>query len=279
MRDRILVTGGAGAIGSRLVVELLRRGNEVEVWDDLSSGHRWLVPEGVHFHKLDVVEHAEAFDWRGGDVFHLAAHFANQNSVDHPLKDLRVNGYGTLALIQASPPSKRFVFASAGCAAGHEDTPYQIHKTLGESYCRYYGREYFRFHNSYGPGEVPGKYRNVIPNLIWKCVHNEKITIYGDGKDCRDFVFVDDVVGDLLDTKGPKEIGTGVLTSINTLVDMVRSLTESSSDVVHGPKRRWDHPGRAAEETRPRRSLESGIQETIGWFANNYERIKPCVSW
>ena len=120
-------------------------------------------------------------------VFHLAAFFANQNSVDHPLDDLHTNGAGTLTVLKwaAENEAKRVVYASAGCSiAGHGidapieedmpvslhlDTPYQITKALGEFYCNYYLEQVSsvrcRFFNSYGPGEVPGNYRNVIPNF------------------------------------------------------------------------------------------------------------------
>jgi UDP-glucose 4-epimerase len=286
-----VVTGGAGAIGSRLVRRLIDQGRTVHVVDDFSSGHEWLLPKShrlflrggaVEDGVLDMVGPGD-----GADVFHLAAHFANQNSVDHPVEDLLVNGLGTLRTLQWAEQvkAKRVVFSSAGCAVGHEDTPYQIHKRLGETYCRYFSDRVstavMRFHNSYGPGEVPGKYRNVIPNWVWAAMHHEPLTLYGDGTDRRDFVFVEDVVDELLaaiPSPTPIEVGTGVTVCTKDLLDMVLALTESRSYVVRAPSRRWDHSGRTAEvDKRARVPLEEGLRTTIRWFKDNYDRIRASV--
>src|SRR3989442_7998045 len=156
-RDTVVVTGGAGAIGSQLVRRLLERGAErVAVIDNLSSGCKWLLPTDarVQFTKGDVCDIlAVRLDVESPLVFHLAAFFANQNSVDHPRDDLRTNGLGTLTTLMwaAQQHARGFVYASAGCSiVGHGsdapiredmpvslelDTPYQITKTLGEFYC------------------------------------------------------------------------------------------------------------------------------------------------
>lgn len=287
---RYLVTGGAGAIGSRLVRQLLAEpGTEhVDVIDDLSSGHRWLLPEDerVGFDRADVGRADLSIGAETG-VYHLAAHFANENSVDHPQADLLTNGMGTLRVLQAAVAAKaRFVaFASAGCAAGHEDTPYQIHKSLGEAYCRYFSQEVptrvFRFHNSYGPGELPGQYRNVIPRWIWAALHDEDLVVYRSGEDARDFVYVDDLVGVLISSKGGgvTEIGTGLLTKTRRVAELIVAKTESRSRVVlTSGGRRWDHPGRPAPVTSaPRTDLEEGVERTIAWFRTNYETIKKSL--
>lgn len=288
MRKNYLVTGGAGAIGSRLVRRLLEEpGTErVDIVDDLSSGHKWLLPEDarVGFEQLDVGRVDLSIEPETG-VFHLAAHFANENSVDHPQADLLTNGMGTLRVLQAAAAAKAgFVaFASAGCAAGHEDTPYQIHKSLGEAYCRYFSREVptrvFRFHNSYGPGELPGPYRNVIPRWIWAAMHGEDLVVFRNGEDARDFVYVDDLVGVLAPARAGYEVvevGTGSLTKTRRVADLIVAKTKSRSRVVPtSAGRRWDHPGRSAGFSgRSWISVEQGIERTIAWFETNYEAIK-----
>src|SRR5437867_10141725 len=190
----ILVTGGAGAIGSNLTRALAASGAKVIVIDNLSSAERWNVPTlpGLLFVEGDVrdeVKLKRVFFERPHTVYHLAAFFANQNSVDHPETDLEVNGLGTLRLLEYSVFTgvERFVYASSGCSiygsdaplplreefmSQHLTTPYQITKMLGELYCNFFYNHYGlkvvkpRFFNSYGPGEVPGQYRNVTPNFI-----------------------------------------------------------------------------------------------------------------
>ena len=192
----ILVTGGAGAIGSNLTRELAECGaRKVIVLDDLSSAQRWNVPSHpnvlfVEGSILDEVLLKRVFFQEPSNVFHLAAFFANQNSVDHPELDLTVNGLGTLKLLQYAKmvQVKRFVYASSGCSiygsnaplplredfmSIHLSSPYQITKMLGELYCNFFAHHYemsivrTRFFNSYGPGEIPGAYRNVIPNFVY----------------------------------------------------------------------------------------------------------------
>ena len=264
-----IVTGGAGAVGSRLVRRLLASGADtIHVVDDLSSGYKWLLPDNpkINFIERDVVEFfGQQFDAPNSHIFHLAAFFANQNSVDHPLEDLHTNGAGTLTVLKwaAENKAKRLVYASAGCSiAGHGidapiredmpvslhlDTPYQITKALGEFYCNYYldrvSSVRCRFFNSYGPGEVPGAYRNVIPNFIWLAMHNRPLTITGTGDETRDFIFVDDLVEGLMRCAvvGPAHgeainLGTGRQTRIEDLANMVIELTESKSAIQYAPR-------------------------------------------
>jgi len=220
---RILITGGAGCIGSNLTRTLLRAEPEkIVVIDDLSASYEWNLPKDdkIVFIKgsiLDEEKMKRAFSFKPHYVFHLAAHFANQNSVDHPETDLLVNGLGTLKTLQYAHlvSVERFVFASSGCSVYgsqaplplredfvslHLDTPYQINKLVGELYCNYF-HDYYklpvaiaRYFNVYGPGEVPGRYRNVIPNFMWLAMHGEPLPITGTGEETRDFTFVEDIV-------------------------------------------------------------------------------------
>jgi nucleoside-diphosphate-sugar epimerase len=315
----VVVTGGAGAIGSRLVRRLLEEGAEaVVVIDDLSSGYDWLVPADRRVKLLvrDVCDLLKTeLDVARPLVFHLAAFFANQNSVEHPLDDLRTNGLGTLtALLWARERSARaFVYASAGCSiAGHGfdgpiredmpvslhlDTPYQITKALGEFYCNYFNPEMptvrCRFFNSYGPGEVPGLYRNVIPNFIWRALNNEPLIITGTGDETRDFIYVDDLVEGLSRaalTPGAYgeafNLGTGIQTRILDLAELIIKVCESRSQIQFAPRRPWDKSlHREANIDRaktvlgfhPRIALREGLERTVAWHRENRARLQSTL--
>jgi UDP-glucose 4-epimerase len=316
IRGDVLVTGGAGAIGSNLVRRLLRDGAaRVVVIDDLSSGYDWLLPEDprVTLVRSDVCRmQALDLDLDAPLVFHLAAFFANQNSVDHPLDDLHTNGRGTLTTLMwaAAHRARRVVYASAGCSiAGHGvdasiredmpvslhlDTPYQITKALGEFYCNYFASQVStvrcRFFNSYGPGEVPGPYRNVIPNFIWKAMHGEPLVITGTGEETRDFIFVEDLVDGLIRcATNPAahgeafNLGTGRETRVIDLASAIITLTGSRSPLEFAPRRAWDHSTRRradisrAESTlgfRAGVAIEEGLAATVAWFRESVHRIE-----
>jgi nucleoside-diphosphate-sugar epimerase len=209
----ILITGGAGAIGSVLVRQLLPD-HKITIVDNLSSGERANVESldvelaVVDIRDLDKL--ASIFAEKTFDiVIHLAAHFANQNSVDFPATDLSVNLAGTLNLLELCRESRpRFVYASSSCVYGaksgplHESlpiddlhTPYAITKYTGELYCRFYAHHYgiesiaLRFFNNYGPFDPPGKYRNAVPNFVLKALRGEDIVITGTGDETRDFCY------------------------------------------------------------------------------------------
>jgi UDP-glucose 4-epimerase len=311
-----VVTGGAGAIGSRLVRRLLHDGAEgVLVIDDLSSGYRWLLPEDprVQLAAQDVAKLAEGSPRIDSPVvFHLAAFFANQNSIDHPLDDLHTNGEGTLAALlwARTNRARAFVYASAGCSiAGHGmdapiredmpvslhlDTPYQITKALGEFYCNYFQGTLptvrCRFFNSYGPGELPGAYRNVIPNFIWRALHDEPLIITGTGEETRDFIFVDDLVEGLVRAGTSSaasglaiNLGTGIQTRILDLARTVIEMCGSRSEICFAERRAWDKSThRQADITlagsalgfQPRVEVPEGIRRTVAWFRENFEQIE-----
>jgi UDP-glucose 4-epimerase len=315
-----VVTGGAGAIGSRLVCRLLEEGaKRVVVIDDLSSGYRWLLPKDarIEFLEQDVAKLEEStLRLDSPLVFHLAAFFANQNSVDHPLDDLHTNGQGILAALVWAKRNHAhaFVYASAGCSiAGHGidapiredmpvslhlDTPYQITKALGEFYCNYFQSSVptvrCRFFNSYGPGELPGTYRNVIPNFIWRALHNDPLVITGTGEETRDFIYVEDLVEGLVrSAQSPSasglaiNLGTGIQTRISELARMIVEACESRSEIKFGPRREWDKSThRQADISLARRTLDfqpkiavpEGIQRTVRWFRENLVQIEAEVA-
>jgi nucleoside-diphosphate-sugar epimerase len=313
-----VVTGGAGAIGSRLVRRLIALdAAEVVVIDDLSSGYRWLLPDDhrLRFVEADVVDIASRVHCAHAPiVFHLAALFANQNSIDHPDSDLHTNGLGTLRTLMwaEAVQAERVVYASAGCSiAGHNvdepiredmpvslflDTPYQITKALGEFYCNYFGLRVetvrCRFFNSYGPGEVPGPYRNVIPNFIWNAMHDAPLTVTGTGDETRDFIFVDDLVDGLVrcatgDAAGEAfNLGTGRETRVVDLANLIREVVGSKSEIVFHARRPWDHSLRRQADISKAHArlgfaaqtgLRRGLEATVEWFRANRAAIAAAV--
>jgi UDP-glucose 4-epimerase len=319
----VLVTGGAGAIGSNLCRELVRLGARVIVLDDLSSGQRWNVPscQGVLFTEGDILDEVKlkrVFFEGPQIVYHLAAFFANQNSLDHPERDLMVNGMGTLRLLEYSLLTgvERFVFASSGCAVYdggaplplNEDymsmnltTPYQVTKMLGELYCNFFYNHYglkvvkTRFFNNYGAGEVPGQYRNVVPNFIYYAMKGLPLPITGGGEETRDFTYVGDTIDGLLrvgvmESAVGKEFNLATCreTRIGDLAHMINRLVGNKAGVLSASRRKWDnHSRRLASIDRakellgynPKTPLEVGLRHTIDWFVENWDKIEAAASF
>jgi len=319
---RILVTGGAGCIGSNLVPALIKADAEkVTVLDDFSSGQRWNLPNHP---QLNLVEGSvlneedlkKAFSDGPQYVFHLAAHFANQSSVDQPETDLMVNGLGTLKVLQHSylADVEKFVFASSGCSVYgnqaplplkedfvslHLDTPYQIHKLLGELHCNFFSGYYglpvvtMRYFNVYGPGEVPGKYRNVIPNFVWWALHKQQLPITGTGEETRDFTFVEDIVEATLKAGvTPEALGEAVNiaseteTKVIDLASMICELTGNNNGVKFVGRRKWDKIVRrraSIEKAKkilsyePKIGIKEGLKKTVDWFLQNRDKIEASV--
>jgi UDP-glucose 4-epimerase len=320
----VLITGGAGAIGSNLAraVAALDAGMVI-VLDNLSAGERWNVPalRNVMFVEGDIrdeVKLKRIFFERPEAVFHLAAFFANQNSVDHPETDLDVNGNGTLKLLLYSQLAgvKRFVYASSGCSiygSGaplplREDfmsmnlsTPYQITKMLGELYCNLFFNHYglpvvkARFFNSYGPGEIPGQYRNVIPNFIYWALKGETLPITGTGEETRDFTYVGDLVDGLLRagyyssaTGREFNLASGRETRIIDLANMINEMTNNTAGIKHVPPRSWDTKKRLLASVErageligyePQTAIREGLENVLDWFRQNWAKIDKSASF
>jgi UDP-glucose 4-epimerase len=318
----ILVTGGAGAIGSNLTRTLGELGAKmVIVLDDLSSAARWNVPAlpNVLFVQgsiLDEVELKRVFFEGPQIVFHLAALFANQNSIDHPETDLLVNGLGTLKLLQYAQLTgvERFVYASSGCSiygstaplplteefmSLHLSTPYQITKMLGELYGNFFQHHYglavvkARFFNSYGPGEVPGQYRNVIPNFIHWAMLGQPLPITGTGEETRDFTYVGDIVDGIL-RAGYIEaaigqefnLASGVETRIVDLAEMINHEVGNTAGIQFTPRRKWDTKARLLASVeraqaligyQPATPFAQGLTATIAWFRDNWDLIHSAA--
>ena len=314
----VLVTGGAGAIGSNLTRRLAELGAQVIILDDLSSAERWNVPSlpeilFVEGDILDEVKLKRVFFERPRLVFHLAAFFANQNSVDHPERDLMVNGMGTLRLLEYSLLAgvDRFIYASSGCSiygshaplplredfmSLHLSTPYQITKMLGELYGNFFFSHHGlkvvkpRFFNSYGPGEIPGQYRNVIPNFIYWAMKGMPLPITGTGDETRDFTYVADIVEGLL-RAGVLEsaigqefnLASGKEIKIKELAQLINSAVGNAKGVNFVNRRKWDTKSRLLASIDKARELigyepnipfETGIMNTIRWFRDHWKHIE-----
>lgn len=319
----VLVTGGAGAIGSNLTRELAELGAEVLVLDNLEASEPWNVPnhDNVLFVEGDIrdeVKLKRVFLEEPDMVFHLAAFFANQNSIDHPERDLEVNGMGTLRLLEYANLSDvdRFVYGSSGCSiygssaplpleedfmSMHLSTPYQITKMLGELYGNFFQNHYDldvvkpRFFNSFGPGEVPGEYRNVIPNFVYWAIKGYELPITGSGEETRDFTYVGDIVDGLLRCGYRDEaigeeynLASGQETQIIDLAETVNELTGNDAGVRFVGKRDWDDKDRlrasvekAKEDLgyKPSTSFEKSLERTIDWFEENWDRIEEAADF
>ncbi|MBX9765499.1 SDR family NAD(P)-dependent oxidoreductase [Patescibacteria group bacterium] len=304
----ILVTGGAGAIGSNLVRSLIDAGAEVIIIDNLSSGYKINIAgiSGVEFIEGDIADAAvlrQAFNRDVDVVFHLAAHFANQNSVEHPIRDAETNILGTIALLEKSLEARvrRFVYGSTSCtydsALGdfsektpHHvfETPYAISKFTGELYVDFFHKHHdldavvVRIFNSYGPFEYPGTYRNVIPNFFNTALKGESLRITGTGEETRSFTFVDDIVRGLLLAGATEKVAGEIFNLGNTretkIIDLAQSintLTGNMAPIVFAPRRSWDSSlRRRADITKaqsmlgynPTTTMEDGLRSTLSWF-------------
>jgi UDP-glucose 4-epimerase len=315
----ILITGGAGAIGSNLTRTIANLNpRQVMVLDDLSAGYEWNIPSlpNVLFVKGSVTDEValkRVFTPNPDVVFHLAAFFANQNSVDFPQRDLMTNGLGTLLVYQYAQMrgTRRVVYASSGCSiygssaplplkeefmSMHLTTPYQITKMLGELYANFFYHHYdlpvvkTRFFNSYGPGEVPGQYRNVIPNFIFWALSGLPLPFTGAGSETRDFTYVMDIVDALLRagyfeqaTGKEMNIASGRETNILQMAELINQLTGNQAGIVRAEPRVWDTKKRllaSIDRARelvgyePQMEFERGLETTIRWFRDNWERIQ-----
>lgn len=320
----VLVTGGAGAIGGNLVRAL----NELDtkkivILDNLSSSYPWNIPQSpkIQFIHGDILNDENlkwAFKSKPEIVYHLAAHFANQNSVDSPEKDLLVNGLGILKTLQYAQlvDVERFVYSSSGCGVYgleskmpfeehdisiHLHTPYQVTKLLGELYTNYFHNLYempivnARFFNSYGPGEVPGKYRNVIPNFFFWAMKGLPLPITGDGTETRDWTYVGDIVNGLL-AMGVREeaigeainLGAGKEQRVIDMANAVNRLTNNQAGIVYKERRDWDVKTRLlscvtkANRTlgyTPKMKFDDGLKEVHRWFVANWDHIEKCAEF
>ena len=302
---KILVTGGNGAIGCNLVERLLKLDAKVTVLDDLSQSKGNPKDDNLRLIRGDITDSKilqKTFSQNFHTVFHLAARFANEMSVDDPYEDLRVNVEGTLRVLleSAKHDVKRFVYASSSSLYGQgnsvtkkEDslprpsTPYAASKLSGEFYCNVIHELYLmdytivRLSNSYGPHDPPGKFRNVIPNFIQAALSGKDIIITGTGNETRDFTYVDDIVNGIIlagtKPKGRNEtfnLGTGKETRISFIAKQIIKHTDSKSKITFQPRRSFDHVTKRRMDIskarkllgyNPKTSTSDGIKKTCEW--------------
>ncbi len=325
----ILVTGGAGAIGSNLMIALsmlVGKSGKVVVIDNLSAikvKDPWNVTPlpNIMFVLGDVrsdIDMKRVFKENPSIIFHLAAFFANQNSIDYPETSADVDILGQIRLLEYARLAKvdRFVYASSGCAiygsfaemplkegfiSMHLTTPYQINKMTGEMYCNFYHHHYelpivnCRFFNSYGPGEAPGQYRNVIPNFIYWAMQGRSLPITGSGKETRDFTFVFDLVHGLVRAGYYQEavgenfnLASGTETRIRDLASMVNDATGNRVPISFVERRKWDTKPRLLAsiekavrlvDYEPLVEFWEGFRINIEWFKDNWDKIQTVADF
>jgi len=300
----ILLTGGAGFIGSHVADAYIEAGHSVIIVDDLSTGSLKNVNPKAEFHKVDIRDKAlgNVFERRKIDVVnHHAAQMDVRKSVEDPVFDASVNILGGLNLFECCKRYgvKKIIFASTGGAIyGEQDyfpadehhplrplSPYGVTKLATEKYLFYY-KEVFgiqfvslRYTNVYGPRQNPHGEAGVVAIFTTKMLTGQQPTINGDGKQTRDYVYVKDVVQAnlaALTYSGSDifNIGTGIETDVNQLFRMLRSLTGSTCAEHHGPPKPGEQLRSVVDATKarlalgwsPRYSLQQGLQETAEYF-------------
>jgi UDP-glucose 4-epimerase len=303
---KVLLTGGAGFIGSWVADALIADGNEVFIVDDLSTGKIENIPKDANFVKADIRDRdrlEKIFeDFKPEVINHHAAQMNVRNSVEDPVFDAQVNIIGTINLLELSMKyeTKKFMFASTGgaiygepevipCA---EDTlpapisPYGISKYAVEQYLNYYKTVHdlshvvLRYSNVYGPRQNPHGEAGVVAIFCNRIKCDNPCEIFGDGKQTRDYVYVEDVARANILSLNAKDvilnIGTAIETSVNDVVRKLKRVTNRDVQVVYTPRRSGEVDRIALEITlaekllgwSPRVNLEDGLSKTWEWFGS-----------
>ena len=306
---RILITGGAGFIGSHTVDALMaENSHDLAIIDDLSTGKRERLGPRVRFHHADIRNAEEVrlvMDRERPEVLlHLAAQMDVRKSVAEPAFDAEVNIGGFLNLIEAGREKglKRVVFASTGgaiygqqqvfpCDETHQSrplSPYGVSKLSTEMYLFFYKVQYgidyvaLRYSNVYGPRQDPHGEAGVVAIFCGRMLAGQPCTIYGDGEQTRDYVYVSDVVRANLAAlnsaaSGAFNIGTGQETTVNELYGQLAKIAGTSRLPIYAPMRPGEQrrsailPLRAATELgwRAEVSLKEGLERTFQFFKSN----------
>lgn len=316
MGRRTLITGGAGFIGSHVAQAFVAAGDQVTVLDNLSTGKREQVPREADFHNLDITSADAARlvrDGRFDVICHLAAQIDVRKSVADPAADAQLNIGGSLNLLEAvrasgngTAPRTRFVFSSTGGAVYGDlvapptaesapkdpQSPYGTAKLSVEYYMGYFARVHgldtvaLRYSNVYGPRQDPHGEAGVVAIFCDRLIDGTTLTIFGDGKQTRDYVYAGDVARanvlassatlppvSALDSRA-FNIGTSVETDVVQLAGALKKLSGSSSAVQHAPARPGEQLRSAVANDkagrmlgwRPSVALEDGLRLTYDWF-------------
>lgn len=308
--NKYLVTGGAGFIGSHITDKLLSEGNFVRVLDNFSSGKKENLESASEYKNFELIKGdirnysaclkaAKGIDY----VLHQAALRSVPGSMKDPYIYNSVNINGTLNLLRASLKNKikRFVFASSASVYGETDifpekedsipqilSPYALSKLTGEYYCRIFSMNYnlptlsLRYFNVFGPRQnLNDEYSLVIPKFIGLILQNKRPTIYGNGKQSRDFIYIDDVVSANLVSAKNKAVKCGVFNvasgedyTILDLVKMLNKLMHKNAKPVFYPVRKGDAFKTLGDISkaikilgyRPKTDFKTGLGLTVDWF-------------
>ncbi len=300
---KVLVTGGAGFIGSNLVKQLVIDDNNVTVLDNFMSGYRSNLDPFPTIKLIEgdvrdktVVENA----MQGIEVvFHLAASVGNKRSIDFPNTDAEINVLGTINVLEAARKAgvRKIVTSSSAGIFGElktlpikedhpiePDSPYGCTKLAEEKLCLVYAKLYdleavcLRYFNVYGPNQRFDAYGNVIPIFVFRMLRNEPLTIFGDGDQTRDFVHVNDVIqanikaAETIGVSGAFNIASGTSITINRLVEMITK-NNKQVKIEYGPERPGDVRDSLADISlahqkfnfAPTVEIEKGVEDYIKW--------------
>lgn len=315
MSARALVTGGAGFIGSHVADLFTQEGYEVEIIDDLSSGNRGNLPEKAVFHEVSVTSAETARIIRDGSfdiIVHLAAQIDVRKSVADPCFDATTNIIGTLNILEAvreTTRKTRVAFTSTGGAIyGDFNTPpnvetfpkdpgspYAISKLSAEYYLAYYGRLHalehvaLRFGNVYGPRQDPHGEAGVVAIFCNRILERKPLTIFGDGLQTRDYVYVGDVAravflgatrelpkAERLDARA-FNVGTGIGTSVVDLARLLQEAAGTNTEIFFAPRRPGEQQESFLDASKargllgwePQVTLSEGLRKTLAWSQAN----------
>ena len=304
IKQTILITGGAGFIGSHLADKLIKQGYKVVVIDNLSTGRKENLNSEAKFYKIDIqsLKVAQIFQKEKPDIiFHLAAQIDVRKSVKNPTEDAKINILGTLNLLENCKKFgiKKFIFASTGGAIYGEAniiptpetyselplSPYGIAKLTIEKYLNYYHRVFdlpfvaLRYGNVYGPRQNSKGEAGVIAIFCDKMLKKKQLIINGNGRQTRDYVFIDDVVkANILALKKNKNgifnIGTAKETDVNTIFRELKKLTGLKCKKAHSLQKSGEQKqscldfSKAKKELnwQPKYSLDEGLKQTLNFF-------------
>ncbi len=302
---KVLITGGAGFIGSHIADRYLELGNDVVIVDNLITGNRENIPKKAIFYELDICDRdgiREVFEKERPDVVsHQAAQMDVRKSVEDPIYDATVNVLGSINLLENCIKHKvgKFIFASTGGAIyGEQDyfpadehhplrplSPYGITKLTTEKYLYFYQQTYglkytaLRYANVYGPRQNPHGEAGVVAIFSTRMLTGEQPVINGDGKQTRDYVYVGDVVkaNELALKQGDNgifNVGTGIETDVNALFRKIAGYMDHSVQEVHGPAKPGEQQRSVLDYSlikqvlgwQPTVTLEEGIEKTVTYF-------------